>query len=230
LESSAITETMISDVLTRDQYYDGIRGDDPCARPIKRLLLAVLEDAMRCYQTYADSRNRAQRRLFVDAEMWLMDRRATSVFSFETVCENLGIDPSCLRAGLRRWRLQQLNGMNPSRLTRRSPVTSTSRISAPLKRSRRKAADPTVDGDDGRIAVAANGGNGGDHNSSDVADDAVNYRQRGVIYDINATDAVEESLSSTEAGEPSREASVPPRQVSVSPREVWADLQEIALA
>jgi hypothetical protein len=129
---------MIPDVLTPGQYYDGIRADDASVRPIRRLMLAVLEDAMRCYQTYANSRSRAHRRLFIEAEAWLMDRRADSVFSFTTVCEALGIDPTCLREGLRRWRAQLLDGMNPQRLARRSPVTRPGRISAPLKRRRRR--------------------------------------------------------------------------------------------
>ena len=60
LESSAIAGIMIPDALTPGQYYDGIRADDSCARPIKRLMLAVLEDAMRCYQSTTISRNRRQ--------------------------------------------------------------------------------------------------------------------------------------------------------------------------
>ena len=157
LESSAIAGIMIPDTLTPGQYYEGIRADDASARPIKRLMLAVLEDAMRCYQTYTNSRNRAQRRLFVEAEAWLMDRKADGPFAFESVCETLGIDPSCLREGLRRWRLQQLGGLNPRRLARRSPVTSMGRISAPLRRRRRKVSQEAVGGADrDSIAIAVN--------------------------------------------------------------------------
>jgi hypothetical protein len=146
LESSAIAGMTIPDALTPQQYYDGVRADDASVRPVKRLMLAVLEDAMRCYQTYADSRNANQRRLFVDAEAWLMDRRADGPFAFVTVCETLGIEPSCLREGLRRWRGQQSDGMKPCRLARRSPVTRTGRISAPLSRRRQKAS-PADHGD-----------------------------------------------------------------------------------
>ena len=161
LESSAIAGIMIPDALTPGQYYDGIRADDACVRPIKRLMLAVLEDAMRCYQTYANSRSRAQRRLFLDAEAWLMDRGADGAFAFETVCDTLGIDPSCLRDGLRQWRVKQLDGMNPRRLARRSPVTRVGRISAPLKRRRRKLSRMMADGDDRAAALAVNrNGNG----------------------------------------------------------------------
>jgi hypothetical protein len=209
--------------LTPEQYYDGIRADDATARPIKRLMLAVLEDAMRCYQTYASSRNAAQRRLFVDAERWLMDRRAGGVFAFETVCETLGIEPSCLRAGLRRWRLQQLDGMNPRRLARRSPVTSTSRISTPLKRRRRKPAQAAGAGDSG-VAVAVNGdSNGVSHRGSDLLDDRGGYERGEEIEGVNGTDAAdgpEANVSRREAIESSREAMVSSR----------IEVQEAALA
>jgi hypothetical protein len=138
LESSAIAGIFIPDILTPGQYYDGVRADSGCARPIRRLMLAVLADAIRCYQTYANPRNRAQRRLFVEAEAWLMDSKADGPFAFETVCETLDMDPSCLREGLRRWRLQELDGTNTRRLTRRSPVTGVGRIGAPRKRCQRK--------------------------------------------------------------------------------------------
>lgn len=159
-ETSAITRMMTPDALTPGQYYDGLRADDAYARPIKRLMLAVLEDAMRCYQTYARSRNRIQRRLFIEAEGWLMDRGADGAFAFETVCEALGIDPSCLREGLRHWRVQQLDGLNPRRLARRSPVTRVGHISAPLRRRRRRRPEAAGNGDSGLVAAVHGNGNG----------------------------------------------------------------------
>jgi hypothetical protein len=181
LENSVIAGIMIPDALTPGQYYDGIRADDSCARPIKRLMLAVLEDAMRCYQTYTNSRSRAQRRMFVEAEAWLMDRKAEGPFAFETVCETLGINPSCLRDGLRRWRFQQLDGLNPRRLARRSPVTRVGRISAPLKRRRRKPSE-MVAGDGGSIAVSVNAngnGNGAAPHRDGLAHDGLGFGEHG---------------------------------------------------
>jgi hypothetical protein len=185
LESSAIERIFVPDVLTPGQYYDGMRADNGCARPIKRLMLAVLEDAVRCYLTYANSRSRAQRRLFVEAEGWLMDRKADGAFAFETICETLGIDPNCLREGLRQSRLKELDGMNPRRLTRRSPVTSVGRIGAAPKRRQRKL-PKEADGyeadlvsDDG-LAVAVNGnGDGNDVvcQESAIAPDGLGYNR-----------------------------------------------------
>jgi len=195
LESSAIEGVFIPDVLTPGQYYDGMRADNGCARSIKRLMLAVLEDAVRCYLTYANSRSRAQRRLFVEAEGWLMDHKADGAFAFDTVCETLGIDPNCLREGLRQWRLKQLDGMNPRRLTRRSPVTTVGRIGAPPKRRQRKL-PKEADGyeadlmsDDG-LAVAVNGnGNGNDvvYQESAIAPDCLGYNRPAEIENINGT-------------------------------------------
>ena len=195
LESSAIEGVFIPDVLTPGQYYDGMRADNGCARHIKRLMLAVLEDAVRCYLTYANSRSRAQRRLFVEAEGWLTDHKADGAFAFDTVCETLGIDPNCLREGLRQWRLKQLDGMNPRRLTRRSPVTTVGRIGAPPKRRQRKL-PKEADGyeadlmsDDG-LAVAVNGnGNGNDvvYQESAIAPDCLGYNRPAEIENINGT-------------------------------------------
>jgi hypothetical protein len=193
LESSAIEGIFVPDVLTPGQYYDGMRADNGCARPIKRLMLAVLEDAVRCYQTYANSRSRAQRRLFVEAEGWLMDRKADGAFAFETICENLGIDPNCLREGLRQWRLKELDGMNPRRLTRRSPVTSVGRIGAPPKHRQRKLPkeadghEADLASDDG-LAVAVNGnGNGNDvvYQESAIAPNGLGYNRPAEIENTN---------------------------------------------
>jgi len=216
LESSAIAGIMIPDALTPGQYYDGIRADDACVRPIKRLMLAVLEDAMRCYQTYANSRSRAQRRLFLDAEAWLMDRRADGAFAFETVCDTLGIDPSCLRDGLRQWRVKQLDGMNPRRLARRSPVTRVGRISAPLKRRRGKLSRMAADGDDRAAALAVNrtgNGNGIAANHLTSAFNAVVHVP--AVHEIAAYEGEIESIN--EAG----------IDLSAS---VSMEIQEIALA
>ena len=201
LESSAIAGIFVPDVLTRGQYYDGIRSDNACARPIKRLMLAVLEDAMRCYLTYANSRSGPQRRLFVEAEAWLADRKADGAFAFETVCETLGIDPNCLREGLRRWRQKELNGMNPRQLTRRAPVTGVGRIGAPPKRRQRKL-PKKADGyeadlvaDDG-LAVAVNGnGNGNDvvYQESATAPDCLGYNRPAEIENINGAADIDDA-------------------------------------
>lgn len=135
-ENSVLGSIFVPDVLTPEQYYDA-RRDDSAIAPVKRLMLAVLEDALRCFQNNADAKNGSRKRLFAEAEQWLCGEDGDGPFAFDTVCETLGIDPGFLRSGLRNWRDQQLAGNSPRRLARRSPVVRSGRISAPTRRGRR---------------------------------------------------------------------------------------------
>lgn len=120
LEESSLARFTIPDVLTPAQYYGGRRTSHPEMNATKRLLLAVLEDALRCLQTYAESRNPAHRKAFGEAETWILDRKAHGPFAFASICEALGIQPDHLREGIRQWRLQLSEGRDSRRLQRRS--------------------------------------------------------------------------------------------------------------
>ncbi len=135
-ENGVLGSIFVPDVLTPEQYYDA-RRDDSAMAPVKRLMMAVLEDALRCFQNNADAKNGSRKRLFAEAEQWLCSEDGDGPFSFETVCETLGIEPSFLRSGLREWRDQQLAGNSTRRLARRSPVVRSGRISAPTRRGKR---------------------------------------------------------------------------------------------
>ena len=138
---SAHTQLMVTDILTPVQYYDGVHRDNPETQAIKRLMVAVLADAVRCFQTYAHAQSRAGRRMFGEAEWWILDR-SDGPFSFQAICETLGIEPDRLREGLHQWRVQQFGGMNPRRLGRRADIRSMGPISSPQRRqSRRRTGD-----------------------------------------------------------------------------------------
>lgn len=138
LEDSLLSQLMIPDAILPKQYFEGARTDAAIG-PIKRLMLAVLEDGLHCFQTYAGISRGVRRQIFVETEGWFADRRADGPFAFETICHTLGIDPNFLRKGLRNWRLQQLNGMNPRRLARRAPVRASGPISIPVRRRPRRS-------------------------------------------------------------------------------------------
>ena len=76
----------------------------------RRLMLAVLGDAVDCYRRGRRASDPATRLLFDEARAWLesTDRRAT--FSFESICDVLDIDPDYLRRGLRQQRAPGLGG------------------------------------------------------------------------------------------------------------------------
>src|ERR1700741_2496046 len=112
LEESSLARFTIPDVLTPAQYYGGLRTSHPEMNATKRLLLAVLEDALRCLQTYAENPNPAHRQASAEAEAWILDRRAKGPFAFVSICEALGIQPDHLREGIRQWRLQLSDGQD----------------------------------------------------------------------------------------------------------------------
>lgn len=91
------------DALLPAQFYAAFRGGSH-VRGEKRLMLAVLQDALDCYQKYAFARDGQGRQLFVDAEAWIAGEDAAWYFSFENICEILEINPAYLRRGVERWR------------------------------------------------------------------------------------------------------------------------------
>jgi hypothetical protein len=93
------------DALLPAQFYAAFRGGS-AVRGEKRLMLAVLQDALDCYQKYAFARDVHGRQLFVDADSWIACDDRDWYFSFENICETLEINPEYLRKGVRDWKLQ----------------------------------------------------------------------------------------------------------------------------
>jgi hypothetical protein len=120
-ESAELGSLFAPSIVTPDQFYDE-RRDDSALRPIKRLMLAILEDALRCLHKHAEARNGACRRMYREAEQWLCGESGNALFSFTVVCETLGIEPEYLRSGLRQWRETKPRGEIGQRVGRRSPV------------------------------------------------------------------------------------------------------------
>jgi hypothetical protein len=71
--------------------------------PEKVLMLALLEDAIICFQDYLGTDCKRKMALFQDAEAWILDDDTSYIFSFVNICDVLGFDPSYLREGLLRW-------------------------------------------------------------------------------------------------------------------------------
>src|SRR5262245_12660312 len=83
------------DTLVAAQYFGNLRRKT-LLDPEKRLMLAILEDAINCYQDHLLSQRSKARRFFTEAEEW--------IFSFRNICETLGFNPEYVRQGLLRWK------------------------------------------------------------------------------------------------------------------------------
>ena len=92
------------------QFFEGRKKND-ALEPIKRLMLAVLTDAVRCYQVGSDAPTTSRRRAFREAEEWLFRTKSDGPFSFENVCCTLDIAPDYLRDTLHKWQAQRVRGV-----------------------------------------------------------------------------------------------------------------------
>ena len=102
------------------QFFEG-RKKNEALEPVKRLMLAVLTDALRCYQVGFDAQKTARIRAFREAEEWLFSTKGYGPFSFENVCYALDITPDYLRQTLHRWRGRRVRGARVA-VVRRSAV------------------------------------------------------------------------------------------------------------
>ncbi len=91
------------DILLPVQYLAESRLAGPLESE-KRLMLAILEEAILCFQKYFSATDIRGKILFHDAERWLMDQTSDWLFSFNNICQLLGFNPSYLRKGLLRWK------------------------------------------------------------------------------------------------------------------------------
>lgn len=110
-----VTSLFQPDTLMPDQYLETFRRKLHL-EPEKKLLLAVLEDAIACFQKYIFSKDGKGRVLFQEAEDWILEEDTDWLFSFANVCEMLGFDPSYLRDGLMRWKAQKLESPSKARI------------------------------------------------------------------------------------------------------------------
>ncbi len=94
----------------------------------RKLMVAVLEDAVRCFRKYSVASNRRGRRLFREVEAWFMEPDTGSALSFDYVCEASGLDADSIRSRLRRWQHEN---------------TTVERLRDPMPRSLRLASSAT---------------------------------------------------------------------------------------
>jgi hypothetical protein len=74
----------------------------------ERLMLAVLESAVEDFQKYVLARHASGKKLFQQAEEWFLDKDSEEAFSFQGICETLGLHPEPIRKGLMVWKEARL--------------------------------------------------------------------------------------------------------------------------
>jgi hypothetical protein len=98
-----VTSLFQPDTLLPDQYLDTFRRKLHL-EPEKKLMLAILEDAIACFQKYVFAHDAKGKALFNEAEEWIEELSGDGVFAFNSVCESLGLNPDYLRRGMAAWK------------------------------------------------------------------------------------------------------------------------------
>jgi len=87
------------DIFPASQFY----GSGALSRQLegeKRLMIAVLKDAVECLDKYRGARNSSARCNYENAIEWVQDTGTDWLFSFTNICDLLGFDPEYLRDAL----------------------------------------------------------------------------------------------------------------------------------
>lgn len=112
------------DFLVPVQYNDLIRRRSHIEGEV-RLVFAVLEEAMRSYVKNVHATRRSERSEFEEVLRWFQDQGGLqNPFSFEYVCDVLGVDPRSLRSQLPLLRREDLPNKHMRALGRRGRMGS----------------------------------------------------------------------------------------------------------
>jgi len=121
------------------QYFDMTGGSSGLSGE-QRLMAALLADAINVFRKGAFSRRARQRLLYIDAERWMAGQGPTShAFTFETVCDALGIDAALVRRKMIEWKHSMRNESARSTPQLRLKLTPRrQRVSAGRSRAHRR--------------------------------------------------------------------------------------------
>jgi hypothetical protein len=77
----------------------------------QRLMLAILKEALDSFFKHLGATDEKGKAIFQEVEGWIREKDNGWIFSFENVCESVGINASYLRAGLFRRRASARHSM-----------------------------------------------------------------------------------------------------------------------
>jgi hypothetical protein len=87
------------DVFLPSQFY-GQAGLSRQLEGEKRLMIAILKDAVECLEKYRDAKASAAQNQYQNALEWVQDTGTEWLFSFTNICDLLGFDPDYMRGVL----------------------------------------------------------------------------------------------------------------------------------
>jgi hypothetical protein len=104
------------DVFLPSQFY-GANGLSRKLEGEKRLMIAILKDAVECLEKYRGSRSSSGRIHYDNAIEWVEDTNMDWLFSFNNICDLLGFDPNYMREVLLKRENKYIKDVHPRVLT-----------------------------------------------------------------------------------------------------------------
>ena len=104
------------DIFLPSQFY-GTGGLSRKLEGEKRLMIAILKDAVECLEKYRGARSSAGRSHYENAIEWVKDTDTEWLFSFTNICDLLGFDPDYMREVLLKRENKYVKPLRPSVLT-----------------------------------------------------------------------------------------------------------------
>ena len=135
LDDPAIERGLFHDIgIVPAQFYPG-RRDAAQTEPIRKLMTAILVDAVQCYR--AGRRQTVKGTEALEASVWIFGSYAEFPFSFTNVCTELGLSPDHIRKQLRDSDKEASEGGRP-KMIRRAAIR-TLKVKGEARRSRRSS-------------------------------------------------------------------------------------------
>jgi hypothetical protein len=102
--NDSITIFLEPDALASERYLEVFHSRQ--ISPEERLMIAILDDAVQSFIAGIRPRKFSDFRHLKEAEEWIMDSGSDGLFSFDSICNLLGLDPGYLRGGLEKLRTE----------------------------------------------------------------------------------------------------------------------------
>jgi hypothetical protein len=103
--------------------FRGNRRRDTQTELLRRLMAAVLSEAVNRFERNLFQTSLYGRCEFVEAEFWLFKDESEALFSFNNVCDFLSLDPRHIRRRLCDWHRSQTRAANSTDATTKTPTS-----------------------------------------------------------------------------------------------------------
>ena len=135
LDDFAIEGGLFHDIgIVPGQFYPD-RRNAAQTEPIRKLMTAILVDAVQCYRT--GQREIVKGTEALEASLWIFGSYTEFPFSFTNVCTELGVSPDHIRKQLRDSDTQASEGGRPKMIRR--PAIRTLKVKGEARRLRRSS-------------------------------------------------------------------------------------------